>query len=98
MRRNPRDLQRYSAGERANHWVVGICFILLALSGLAFFHPAFFPLTQLFGGGPWTRILHPYIGVVMMLFFIMMLLSHQVAAFCALSPLAVWRASRTSRR
>ena len=72
MRRNPRDLQRYSAGERANHWVVGICFILLALSGLAFFHPAFFPLTQLFGGGPWTRILHPYIGVVMMLFFIMM--------------------------
>ena len=74
MRRNPRDLQRYSAGERANHWVVGICFILLALSGLAFFHPAFFPLTQLFGGGPWTRILHPYIGVVMMLFFIMMFL------------------------
>ena len=74
MRRNPRDLQRYSAGERANHWVVGICFILLALSGLAFFHPAFFPLTQLFGGCPWTRILHPYIGVVMMLFFIMMFL------------------------
>lgn len=74
MRRNPRDLQRYSAGERANHWVVGICFILLALSGLAFFHSAFFPLTQLFGGGPWTRILHPYIGVVMMLFFIMMFL------------------------
>ena len=74
MRRNPRDLQRYSAGERANHWVVGICFILLALSGLAFFHPAFFPLTQLFGGGPLTRILHPYIGVVMMLFFIMMFL------------------------
>ena len=74
MRRNPRDLQRYSAGERANHWVVGICFILLALSGLAFFHPAFFPLTQLFGGGPWTRILHPYIGVVMMLFFLMMFL------------------------
>jgi len=72
MRRNPRDLQRYNASERANHWVVGICFILLALSGLAFFHPAFFPLTQLFGGGPWTRILHPYIGMVMMLFFVVM--------------------------
>ena len=72
MRRNPRDLQRYTAGERANHWIVGICFILLALSGLAFFHPAFFPLTQLFGGGPWTRILHPYIGVVMGFFFVMM--------------------------
>lgn len=72
MRRNPRDLQRYTAGERANHWIVGICFILLALSGLAFFHPAFFPLTQLFGGGPWTRILHPYIGVVMFVFFLVM--------------------------
>jgi len=72
MKRNPRDLHRYTASERANHWIVGICFILLALSGLAFFHPAFYPLTQLFGGGPWTRILHPYFGVVMALFFLIM--------------------------
>lgn len=74
MKRNPRDLDRYTASERANHWVLGICFILLGLSGLAFFHPAFYPLTQLFGGGPWTRILHPYVGVVMALFFIVMVL------------------------
>ena len=74
MRRNPRDLQRYTASERVNHWIVGICFILLALSGLAFFHPAFFPLTMLFGGGPWTRILHPYIGVVMFVFFLVMVI------------------------
>lgn len=74
MKRNPRDLKRYTASERANHWIVGICFILLGLSGLAFFHPAFYPLTQLFGGGPWTRILHPYIGVLMALFFIVMVL------------------------
>lgn len=74
MKRNPRDLQRYTASERTNHWIVGICFILLALSGLAFFHPAFFPLTMLFGGGPWARILHPYIGVVMGLFFIVLTL------------------------
>ena len=72
MNRNPRDLQRYNASERANHWIVGICFILLVLSGLAFFHPAFFPLVHLFGGGPWTRILRPYVGLVMMFFFIMM--------------------------
>jgi formate dehydrogenase subunit gamma len=65
MIRNPKDLARYTAQERANHWVVGICFILLALSGLAFFHPAFWPLTQLFGGGVWARILHPFIGVLM---------------------------------
>jgi formate dehydrogenase subunit gamma len=70
MIRNPKDLQRYNAQERANHWVVGISFILLALSGLAFFHPAFFPLSQLFGGGVWARILHPLLGVLMALSFI----------------------------
>jgi formate dehydrogenase subunit gamma len=68
--RNPKDLTRYTAHERANHWVVGISFILLALSGLAFFHPAFFPLTQLFGGGVWARILHPFLGVLMALSFL----------------------------
>ena len=73
MRRNPRDLPRYTASERLNHWIVGICFILLALSGLAFFHPAFYPLVHLLGGGPWARILHPYIGVVMFLFFLVMI-------------------------
>jgi len=72
MIRNPKDLARYTAQERANHWVGGICFILLALSGLAFFHPAFWPLTQLFGGGVWARILHPYIGVIMAVSFLLL--------------------------
>ncbi len=72
MIRDPKDLQRYTAQERANHWLVGICFILLALSGLAFFHPMFWPLTALFGGGVWARILHPFIGVVLALSFIAM--------------------------
>ena len=72
MIRNPKDLQRYTAEERANHWIVGICFILLALSGLAFFHPAFYPLVQLFGGGVWARILHPIIGWLMMIGFVVM--------------------------
>jgi formate dehydrogenase subunit gamma len=70
MKRDPKDLVRYTASERANHWVVGMCFILLALSGLALFHPAFWPLTQLFGGGTWTRILHPYVGLVMAVSFL----------------------------
>lgn len=74
MIRNPKDLQRYTASERSNHWVTGISFILLALSGLAFFHPAFWPLTQLFGGGVWARILHPYIGVVMAISFLFIFL------------------------
>lgn len=74
MNRDPKDLQRYTASERANHWLVGMCFILLSLSGLAFFHPLFWPLTGLFGGGTWARILHPFIGVVMALSFIAMFL------------------------
>ena len=70
MIRDPKDLKRYTASERANHWVVGMCFILLALSGLAFFHPAFFPLTQFFGGPVWARILHPFIGILMAVSFV----------------------------
>ncbi|WP_019937647.1 formate dehydrogenase subunit gamma [Bordetella sp. FB-8] len=62
-------IQRYSADERSNHWFTAICFVLLALSGLALFHPAFFWLTNLFGGGPWTRILHPFVGVAMFVSF-----------------------------
>ncbi len=63
--RNTEEIVRYTAGTRINHWIVAISFVLLALSGLALFHPALFWLTNLFGGGPWTRILHPFIGCVM---------------------------------
>jgi formate dehydrogenase subunit gamma len=56
---------RYTAHERTNHWIVAIAFVLAALSGLAMFHPALFWLSGLFGGGPWTRILHPFIALVM---------------------------------
>jgi formate dehydrogenase subunit gamma len=63
-------VQRHDANERLNHWVVAIAFILLALSGLALFHPAFFFLTDLFGGGTWSRILHPFIGIVMFVSFL----------------------------
>lgn len=65
-------IQRYSARERNNHWLVAIAFVLAGLSGLALFHPAFFFLSNLFGGGTWARILHPFIGVVMFLFFVAM--------------------------
>jgi formate dehydrogenase subunit gamma len=69
MIRDPKDLKRYTASERANHWIVGISFILLALSGLSFFHPAFFALNQLFGGAVWARIMHPFIGILMSVSF-----------------------------
>jgi formate dehydrogenase subunit gamma len=62
-------IYRYTAGERTNHWLVAIAFVLAMLSGLALFHPAFYFLSNLFGGGTWNRILHPYIGVFLALFF-----------------------------
>ena len=65
---------RYNAAERTNHWIVAICFLLLALSGLALFHPAMFWLSNLFGGGTWTRILHPFIGIVMFIAFVLLIM------------------------
>ncbi len=62
-------IQRYKPNDRANHWITAISFVLLALSGLALFHPAMFWLTSLFGGGQWTRILHPFVGLVMFISF-----------------------------
>ncbi len=64
------EIQRYNANERSNHWAVAILFILAGLSGLALFHPALFWLSNLFGGGPWTRILHPFLGVAMFVLFL----------------------------
>jgi len=66
---------RYNASERTKHWVVAISFVLLALSGLALFHPAMFWLSDLFGGGTWTRILHPFIGIVMFVAFVLLIMS-----------------------
>jgi formate dehydrogenase subunit gamma len=66
---DPNLIVRYTPNERTNHWITAITFVLLALSGLALFHPSMFWMTALFGGGQWTRILHPFVGVVMFLSF-----------------------------
>ncbi|HMN70890.1 MAG TPA: formate dehydrogenase subunit gamma [Rhodoblastus sp.] len=66
---NPVVVDRYTPGARANHWLTAICLILLALSGLALFTPSLFFLTGLFGGGQTTRMIHPWIGVVLFFSF-----------------------------
>jgi formate dehydrogenase subunit gamma len=66
------EIVRYTPATRINHWIVAISFVLLALSGLALFHPALFWLTNLFGGGTWTRILHPFIGLVVIVAFFLL--------------------------
>ena len=61
---------RYTAKERINHWIVAMAFIMAGLSGLALFHPGLFWLTTFFGGGPWTRIIHPLVGLLMVVAFV----------------------------
>jgi formate dehydrogenase subunit gamma len=67
--RDPQLLQRYGTAERLAHWGAAICYVLLFLSGLALFHPFFFWTASLFGGGTLMRILHPFLGVSLALFF-----------------------------
>jgi formate dehydrogenase subunit gamma len=69
-------IRRYSDGERMTHWVVALTFVLAGLSGLAFFHPSMFFFSNLFGGGPWTKVLHPFIGLVMFFAFMLMAVHH----------------------
>lgn len=66
---NPVTVDRYTTAARINHWITAVTLILLALSGLALFHPSLFFLTALFGGGEMTRTIHPWLGVVLLFSF-----------------------------
>lgn len=67
---DPVTVDRYTTGARINHWITAASLVLLAISGLALFHPSLFFLTALFGGGSMTRMLHPWIGVVLFFSFL----------------------------
>ena len=69
MRQPPGPLARYTTAARINHWITAGCLILLALSGMALFHPSLFFLTSLFGGGAYTRAIHPWFGSVLLISF-----------------------------
>src|SRR5262250_1536325 len=66
---NPVTVDRYTGGARINHWITATTLVLLGLSGLALFHPSLFFLTGVFGGGQWTRAIHPWLGVVLFFSF-----------------------------
>ena len=69
MRQPPGTLARYTTAARINHWITAGCLILLALSGMALFHPSLFFLSSLFGGGAYTRAIHPWFGSVLLISF-----------------------------
>jgi len=66
---DPVTVDRYTTAARINHWITAVSLVLLAVSGLALFHPSLYFLTALFGGGNMTRMLHPWIGVVLFFSF-----------------------------
>jgi formate dehydrogenase subunit gamma len=68
-RGHPVEVDRYTGGARINHWITAASLILLALSCLSLFTPYLYFLTALFGGGQWTRAIHPWIGVVLFFSF-----------------------------
>ena len=68
-RGDPVTVDRYTGAARINHWINATCLVLLALSGLALFSPWLFFLSDLFGGGQYTRAIHPWLGVVLFFSF-----------------------------
>ena len=70
MSEDTKVVARYTTAARINHWITAASLILLALSGMALFHPSLFFLTHLFGGGQATRAVHPWIGVVLAVSFL----------------------------
>ena len=71
---NPPMVSRYRLHARINHWITAIMMVLLALSGLAMFHPSLFFLSAIFAGGQNTRALHPWFGIVLVISFFVLFL------------------------
>jgi formate dehydrogenase subunit gamma len=64
------ELMRHRVYTRFLHWMVGIFFFLALLSGFGIYLPWIFRwFTPLFGGGPMTRLLHPWFGIGFVAFF-----------------------------
>jgi formate dehydrogenase subunit gamma len=82
------ELVRHPVYTRVLHWSVAVFFILALLSGFAIYSPWLFHwLTPLFGGGPTTRLLHPWFSLGFVLFFVLQFLNW-------LGPMT-WNASDT---
>ena len=64
------DLVRHPVYTRVVHWGVAIFFVLALLSGFAIYSAWLYRwLTPLFGGGPMTRLLHPWFSIAFVVLF-----------------------------
>jgi len=70
------ELVRHPVYTRVLHWSVAIFFILSLLSGFAIYSPwLFHGLTAIFGGGPMTRLLHPWFSLGFVVCFALQVLN-----------------------
>src|SRR5271166_5983532 len=56
-------IERYSFGERANHWIGAFTYTVALITGLAFWSPYMYWLAAIVGGGPTARFWHPWLGL-----------------------------------
>jgi formate dehydrogenase subunit gamma len=70
------ELLRHPVYTRVLHWGVAFFFIPALLTGLAIYSPWLYrALTPLFGGGPMTRLLHPWFSLGFVVIFALQLLN-----------------------
>jgi formate dehydrogenase subunit gamma len=70
------ELLRHPVYTRLLHWTVAIFFLLAFLSGFALYTPwLYHALTPIFGGGPTTRLLHPWFSLGFVIAFALQILN-----------------------
>ncbi|MGB8581644.1 MAG: formate dehydrogenase subunit gamma [Candidatus Sulfotelmatobacter sp.] len=70
------ELLRHPVYTRVLHWAVALFFFLALFTGFGIYLPWLFRwFTPIFGGGPLSRILHPYFGVAFVFFFFLQMLN-----------------------
>ena len=70
------ELLRHPVYTRVLHWAVAIFFLLAFFSGFALYTPwLYHALTPIFGGGPTTRLLHPWFSLGFVLVFALQILN-----------------------
>jgi len=63
------ELERHPSNVRFVHWMVALTFTLALLTGFAIYSAWLFHwIAPLFGGGPMTRLLHPWFALAFILF------------------------------